>query len=372
MRRPCPDPRPRPDLLRRASLVPALALLALLAACGGGGSAEPGAEPLRVLTRNLYYGADLDDAILAVSEGDGAAIVGAVTQVRASLAATDFATRAAGLALEIEQQRPDLVGLQEAALWRVQSPSDAFEASPTPATEVAYDLVELLLQALAARGLAYDVVVVSEGFDVEMPFVDEVQGLSDLRLTDREVILARRDLAQDGRVLQNPDTGRFTVNLVLADGFEAVRGWASVEVREGARVTRFVTTHLEAEVPAVRDAQATELLGGPLATALDVVLVGDLNDDAGSPTPGGPYAQLTAQGFADAWHQAGGAGPGATCCFDALLSDPAAPLTERLDVVLVRGGLSAVRAVVVGADPGQRPGGLWPSDHAGLSAALVR
>lgn len=349
--------------------------LALPTGCGGGGAGDDaGTTPstLRVLTRNIYYGADLGPAIGAVNSGDPDAIVAAVTQVRADLEATEFPLRAQALALEIEQQQPDLVGLQEAALWRVQSPSDTFTADPTPAADVAYDFVALLVQALADRGLSYDVVVISEGFDVEFPYVDANLELADLRLTDREVILARGDLAERGFALENAQAGTFGTNLELANGFEALRGWAAVDVREGARRLRFVTTHLEAEVPEIRNVQAEELAFGPLMVDFDIVLVGDMNDDALAPDADGAYGWFASLGLRDAWLEAPTQGVGATCCFDALLADASAPLTERLDLVLVRGGLSAVAAQVLGAHPAARVGGLWPSDHAGLAATLQR
>lgn len=361
------------------------ALLALLPACGGGGAerfgndnSQTGPSPvppqsLSVLTRNVYYGADLAGAIAAVSAGDPEAIVAAVTQVRADLEATDFRVRAQALADEIATRRPDLVGLQEAALWRVQSPSDAFEAAPTPAVEVAFDFVTLLQQALEERQLTYHALVVSEGFDVELPHVDAQGGLSDLRLTDREVILARHDFRYGPeRTLHNLVAGRFATNLVLESGFEALRGWAAVDVTERGTTTRFVTTHLEAELPEVRDAQAAELLAALHGFGGDVVLVGDLNDDARAPAPQGPYAQLRAAGFSDAWtrHHASATGP--TCCLDALLADAAATATERLDLVLSRGAWVASGVALVGADPEERRGGLWASDHVGVFAGFSR
>jgi hypothetical protein len=64
------------------------------------------------------------------------------------------------------------------------------------ARHVEYDFVKLLLNALRARGLRYDVIAEETGFDAEFPgFLSEsARILSDIRLTDREVILARTDL----------------------------------------------------------------------------------------------------------------------------------------------------------------------------------
>jgi endonuclease/exonuclease/phosphatase family metal-dependent hydrolase len=143
------------------------------------------------------------------------------------------------------------------------------------------------------------------------------------------------------------------------------RGWASVDVKIRGKRFRFVATHLEAFSAPVRNAQAAELLAGPAATGLPVVLVGDLNSGPGFDLAA--YAALQSGGFADAW----AGGPGLTCCFAADLSDPDAALTKRIDVVLTKGGFATVSADVVGEDPADRtPSGLWPSDHAGVVATV--
>lgn len=99
------------------------------------------------------------------------------------------------------------------------------------------------------------------------------------------------------------------------------RGWASVDVKLRDKSFRFVTTHLEGSAPpeaaAIQVAQGRELLAGPAATDLPVVLVGDFNsraDGRGTPT----YGNLTSAGFDDAWLHAGPSEVGLTCCFAAV------------------------------------------------------
>ena len=76
---------------------------------------------LTVMTRNVFLGADLAPAINAPTIPaaiDGAGVIWNEMQ------STKFPERAKPLAREIKRSMADLVGLQEVALWRVQTPSD--------------------------------------------------------------------------------------------------------------------------------------------------------------------------------------------------------------------------------------------------------
>ena len=346
---------------------------ALLAACGGGGAGGPrDPRELRVMTRNLYLGADLSAVIGAVASGDPDAIVSTTTEAFARVQASDFPTRAKAIAAEIDEVRPDLVGLQEAALWRTQAPSDTFSASPTAATTVAYDFVALLQAELTARGLDYIVVASLEESDVELPALDGVD-LMDVRFTDRDVLLARSDLFWHGIRLSGASSGRFETYIDLGGGLAVPRGWVGVDVTFAGGTVRVVSTHLEDASEDVQRAQAAELLAGPLAVAGDAVLMGDLNSDANGLASGATYEDVVGAGFQDAWLDAGNAaGTGPTWGHDDALVDPLADLSQRLDVVLHRSTLAVTRAEVLGEDPGDMIDGLWPSDHAGLFAALHR
>src|SRR5919109_3487500 len=83
-----------------------------------------------------------------------------------------FSAAVLPLAREIKRSKADLVGLQEVALWRKQTPSDggAPPISPlpgaTPATAVEQDFLAILRREL---GRSYRVVVVQEEFDAELP-----------------------------------------------------------------------------------------------------------------------------------------------------------------------------------------------------------
>ncbi|MEP6770035.1 MAG: endonuclease/exonuclease/phosphatase family protein [Acidobacteriota bacterium] len=323
------------------------------------------AKRLTVMTQNLYVGADLSPAIAAILSGDPDQIPPAVSQVWANVQATDFPTRARALAAEIERSQPDLIGLQEAALWR----SGPFDGFGLDASRVEYNFVRLLLDALAARGEHYRVVTVFSGFDVEAPRITSLSPLEleDIRLTDHAVILVR-EASEHGRlILSNGQAGNFLTNVSFG-GVTVLYGWASVDVNFGGRKLRFVTTHLESDVEEVRAAQSVEMIAGPLHTERPVILVGDLNSNANGDATSFAYLNFLGAGFTDAW---GLANPGVrinTCCNDAFLmnSVPFVQPFGRIDHVLFRGSFNVDGARIVGAKPADRIKGVWPSDHAGV------
>jgi endonuclease/exonuclease/phosphatase family metal-dependent hydrolase len=314
-----------------------------------------GDRQVTVMTQNLYLGADLRPIFAAPSFPAALAAAGAAW---AQVQANDFPSRAETIADEIAAAHPDLVGLQEATHYLTDVPADG---PATPAQTEAYDFERILLAKLAARGESYELVASFTGTDVEIP-----AGLPprlDVHFTDRVAVLARADEKTADLKLTDARTSTFPTTLTLPTvlgPIAAPRGWASVDVKIRGKSFRFVTTHLEAFSPFVRNPQAVELLAGPLATDLPVVVVGDFNSGPGMDL--GAYGILTAGGLTDAWAD----GP-ATCCHAVDLHDPNPTLTKRIDLVLTRGGFRTIDASVVDG----RVNGLWASDHAGVVATLA-
>src|SRR5690349_8945875 len=130
--------------------------VALAALCGPAAAQAAAAKTptVTVMTRDLFLGADLAPAINAPTIPE--AIDGAGT-VWNELQSTKFAERVVPLAREIKASKADLVGLQEVALWRKQTPSDGGAppisplAGATPATEVDTDFLALLRAQLGSR-----------------------------------------------------------------------------------------------------------------------------------------------------------------------------------------------------------------------------
>ena len=216
--------------------------------------------------------------------------------------------------------------------------------------------------------------MIASEYDVEGP---TTLGF-DIRLTDQDVILARTDLMTD---LSNVQQGHFSRNFVVntfAGPVTILRGWASVDAKVRSKTCRFVTTHLESLDQTIASAQAAELVQVPSNTTLPVVIAGDFNSAAaGGPDPSKAYDSMIAAGFTDTWSTAHPDDPGYT--FPLHLEDqpppsPPAPdssPTERIDLVLSRGGVGVLGAQLVGSTTASlTPSGLWPSDHAGVVATL--
>ena len=325
--------------------------------------------PLTLMTQNLYLGANLSSIFVATTPQEFVAAVGSAYN---KIQASNFVERANSIANEIKQTRPDLIGLQEVSLLRTQSPSDG---PITPATNVSLDYLQILLDALNVRGLNYEPIVVQTAFDAEVPGL--ISGsLVDLRLTDREVILARAD--NKDFTLSNIQGAQFAANFTVTTPLGSIsipRAWVSVDVTfDKGDKARIVSTHLEPLLhpqlsPIIQGLQADELLNGPGNTNLPVVFIGDFNskaDGLGTPT----YSKIIDAGFIDAWNIRG-KGNGFTCCQAENLLNQVSSLDERLDLVLFRGDFKVKDIELVGNSQNDRTlSGLWPSDHAGVVATL--
>ncbi len=354
---------------------------------GGGASAESppsaaahgshAARTVDVMTRNLYLGADLTPILVALGGTDPTAVVRAATATWAAVQATEPEERMAAIADEIVAADPEVVGLQEVTTWTTY---DYRTGTPTDPV-VAYDFLDLLLEALAERGAAYAEVEGATADNFESPPIPILVGgapTAAVSLADRDVIIARDDVE-----VSNARNGTFE-NIIEFPFGQAVlpvaRGWGSVDVQSRRAELRFVNSHLEAfGIPGLDAEQLRVLQVGELLEAQEVlaaelgelpmVYVGDYNSRA----PDAPaYTALLAGVGGDAWTRNHPKDAGETCCFDPTLRDPDNPLTTRIDLVLHSTDVKAPRARVVGDEVEDRTdSGLWPSDHAGVVARLV-
>jgi endonuclease/exonuclease/phosphatase family metal-dependent hydrolase len=394
-------------MISRARILGLAAVLTLAVGslAGGTAGAEPSKQrpgkPVTVMSRNIYLGADINRpinaALAAQQQGKTpqeilVALANATHLTRAIVDRTDFPVRAGLLAKEVDRAEPDLIGLQEVALWR-SGPLQLDQVAVPNATTVDYDFLEILLDALAARGEHYVAVAVGDRADVEAPsftgspFDGSIGGNPrDVRLTMRDVILMR---VEDGLTALDDGGAVYSHNLtvdLVGTTLSFDRGYQWVDVRAGATRFRFINSHFEAFSSDIALAQAQELLADAPASGRTNVFVCDCNTDPlnDSVKPHdtvphkAPYELITgAGGFTDEWLEYAAAEDGWTSGLSELVNDPTADgFDHRIDFVFGRtahgAGLGTRRGAVTGTQVSDRDPatGLWPSDHGGVVLRL--
>jgi endonuclease/exonuclease/phosphatase family metal-dependent hydrolase len=355
-------------LLAALLAVTALAAIAT-AAEAKKAKAKKGDHNVTVMTRNLYLGTDLIKIATAPNpDAFKAAVTAGFNQVKQ----TNFPARSKLIAKEIKQTKPDLIGLQEAALWRT-GPSDG---SATPnATKVEYDYVKLLVKALKQQGLKYAAVRTTNEADIE----GASSGGFDVRLTMRDVVLVNK--ARKGLKVTGTGGANYTATIPFPTQggiFNVKRGYAYANVKLNGKAFRFVNTHLEAYLEATRVAQAIELVSstGPV-NGKRVIVVGDMNSDPNNAggSPPGAWNVLTGSGLKDTWPWLYKSKPGYECCLktDSLTDPPKpSPFDHRIDQVFAKGKVKPLNAKIVGINPAnsRTKSGLWASDHGGVVTKL--
>jgi endonuclease/exonuclease/phosphatase family metal-dependent hydrolase len=396
-------------------LIAVLGLALLPGVADAKGKGKKKGHQLTVMTRNLYLGADLSPALNANGLDEA---VNAAYQIEQQVHRTKFPSVRAGLlAKEIKKRKPDVVGLQEAALWRT-GPYDLSAVLGGPkATQVdpqGGDFLSDLLAKLNKGGkkgkkgaaaakkkkaLRYRIAVVKTEFDFELPITNNPGGLTfcnanpsqchNERLTMRDAILVKK-----GVKISNAQSGTFNTLLRVKVGgpmglpVDVTRGWAAVDAKVNGKKVHVVDSHLEAfdsgasntgsdgktyPKGGIREAQAKQLIapGGPTASKHPTVLLGDFNSD--SPVHGDQVDPGDALAYrallAGGWSERALTPPPFGCCIaDPNLSDPSsAGITHRVDHIMSntkkikfrKGGLTTTYA-----------NGLWSSDHFGVWSQL--
>lgn len=315
---------------------------------------------LTVMTRNLDEGTDFGFIIGAL--GNPSLLPGAFAATYGEVLASDVCGRAAAIADEIATAQPDIVSIQEAARWTGPLPANC----PASGSTTTIDAGAALLARLEADGARYVPVWTQDEFSSQPISFLLPPGLSFL---DRDIMLAR--VEPPGQLtLSNVTHGTYPTLLPLpltpALSIPITRGWIAADATVRGRTTRVVATHLESFNGDVQTAQAMELAAGPANTSLPVIVAGDLNTGPGA-TFMDAYNWLTSPaggGFTDTWAAVNPNDPGFTDSF--YTEDPPTPATpsERIDLVLVRGGVLPSADARVGLEVPH------PSDHAGVVATV--
>jgi endonuclease/exonuclease/phosphatase family metal-dependent hydrolase len=372
---------------RIAAVIAALMLIPVATA-----DAKP--ATVKVMTRNLFLGADLGPGMNATNIQE---LVNGAGTILNQVDANNFPVRAKGLAKEIVAAKPDIVGLQEASLWRTE-PCDQ---SPLPpkATTVRYDYIQSLLNEVNKGAKLYRVAVVKNEFDFEVwantdgneatsgpncPNGSELNG----RLTMRDAILVRK-----GVKVSKPKSGTFTTLLRVKPAgvnVDVTRGWTAMDATVRGKKFHFVNTHLEAFDNSpngnptntdervgngeIRAAQAKELIadGGAARSKLPVILLGDLNSDVKTEVKKGDglaYRALLDSKFVErsTYKPLG-------CCLEAHVltangGGKRSDFDHKVDHVMTNAPkkITLVKSVITGLSP---VNGYFDSDHAGVVSTL--
>jgi endonuclease/exonuclease/phosphatase family metal-dependent hydrolase len=363
----------------------AFALLLALGACADDPTSVPFAPdgaafshagathaPLRLMSRNLYLGANIDRVLEDPVNGPALAF--------AELMHTDYPSRAAVMAREIAARRPHAIGLQEVANY------DIFILTPGgPMVVQTIPFLGILLMNLAALGVSYDVVEVAPNIQVTLPLPFQIMGF-DAYVTyrDSDVILVA-----PGVQVHASASKRFDEQAELPGIGPNPRSYQWAEVTVAGERFLFVNTHLEVQRwAAVQELQTAELLAAVADYPGPVFMVGDFNSAANRNAPTrartATYSMVLGAGFDDLWlpHDGVSNNSGVTCCQASDLSNRPSQLDERIDFIFARGVAywngtrsAAAKLEVFGDRPSDRfrtDTGyyLWPSDHAGLAGEI--
>jgi len=375
---------------RAIALVVGAAVALTVFAVPAGADAKPKkkGQVVKVMTRNLFLGADLGPGLEADSIGE---FVQANGEILREVTETDFPRRSRALAAEIRDKNPDLVGLQEVAWWRINETASLSPINDGPsASQNRFNFLKLLMDKVNRGKKRYKVAVVQEEFDFEAPadenevpddgeIMDAGPDLDDAelngRLTMRDVILVKRS---KNVKIKNPRGGHFAnlleVTVAGAVPIDVTRGWTRVEAKVGKGPWfSFTNTHFEAfddetEIPSIRQLQATET-GGPGGHAVSnrpTVLVGDLNSDDDSVAEDDQKAFNALKGFG--WKSRSTEDP-MSCCVNDLFTAPPSQFDHHIDHVMTRSPkqVKLLRSSVTGR---KQVNGIYPSDHAGVFSKL--
>jgi hypothetical protein len=196
-----------------------------------------------------------------------------------------------------------------------------------------------------------------------------------VQLRNYIAILVRADLSSSKFHWDNPQSAQYLNKTFFTtpsgQQLPLPRAWVSIDANFHGKPFRFIGTHLESVDPTVRQKQGAELRGGPANISFPVIIAMDSNAQA-SPLPQDQtYTDFIVAGYNDAWSEIFPRRPGFTCCQAQFVNNPVSQLFQRTDLILTLGNVEAQNIALFGITPASKtPGGLWPSDHAGVAAQM--
>jgi endonuclease/exonuclease/phosphatase family metal-dependent hydrolase len=381
--------------------------------------AQAAEQPLTVMSRNLYLGADVGVALELIPDFPAAAQF-----MWNQVAATDFSLRAPALAREVIAANADVVGLQEATNWYCKKNLWSKKV-------VVFNFTEQFLAATKASGVEYVLarksgrIALNIGYSIPaipyLTMVSDPKTFQPLFGSDRaacgfeigDAIAVKKELAP--KILQVGNTEYDASYSIVPKLMTIYRGYTWIDLEHNGSKVRIISTHLESlwdsnKVPNAA-LQAQQLISDTAQTKMPLIVIGDFNSDPRDPRPdvksnpgGQPEsskecpAQVTNPTIDGAivtcnayWimRKAGfiEVGPDAanpknfTWGMNALLTGPdekrlkaaqamgnQAGFTDRLDYIFLKNGTVAVSAALVGTEPYKE--GAYSTDHAGVVAGI--
>jgi endonuclease/exonuclease/phosphatase family metal-dependent hydrolase len=383
----------------RALLVSALSLLLISPAV----TAEAEQQPIKVMSRNLYLGADVGVALAKIPNMPAAAQF-----MWDQVQKTDFSQRKKILADQIRGESPDVIGIQEATIWYCKAhvwsgKTEVFNFTQALLAQLGGDYIIAEKDGTQANNPGYSIGPIPFLTKVHDPKTFQTlfgQNDADCGFQIGDALLIKKSLAQYVNQVGNSEYK--AVYKVVPTLMEIYRGysWADITV-QGTNV-RFVTTHLESlwdanKVPKAAD-QARQLVDDLKNTKSPIVVIGDFNSDPRDPRPleaPNPGEQPTASekcpagatvcnayklmreaGFTDSGPDASDpstyswgmnallTGPDSKRAQAALAMGNKLGFTDRLDYIFVKNGVNVLTSKMIGQTAP------YGTDHAGVVTEL--
>lgn len=254
-------------------------------------------EPYRitVMSRNLYLGADVGVALELIPN-----LPKAAQFMWDQVKKTNFSARAPKLAREAAQDRPEIIGVQEATVWYCKK--DLFSEK----VEV-FDFLDEFIAATKETGVGYSLAsangvdAFNPGYSIAaIPYLTKVrdpeifnpifgQDNAACGFIIGDALLVRDDVRE--RIIQVGNTEYDATYSIVPAIMTIYRGytWADFKVQD--TVVRLISTHLESiwdenKVPNSA-LQAQQLVADLKDAKMPVIIMGDFNADYRDPRPTG-------------------------------------------------------------------------------------
>ncbi|MCY4514946.1 MAG: hypothetical protein OXC69_07415, partial [Candidatus Tectomicrobia bacterium] len=175
-----------------------LAIGSLVIGCGS----DDDRDMLTVMTYNVYLGADTSGLFAQLVAGAGPQqLLSDAGKAFNAMERSDFPLRATAIAESIAAHEPHFIGLQEMVVVRQDPTNFALNPMPDAETEV-IDFRKVMMQALQAEGMNYEIAAQVQNMDIELPMclvelstcLSDPTMIQDGRLTMFDVLLVRDDV----------------------------------------------------------------------------------------------------------------------------------------------------------------------------------